>query len=47
MTELNVTITIRLSEELEEKVEQIIDLLTTATYQWNEVDGDEKSDDDI
>jgi hypothetical protein len=46
VTEVNINITLRLSEGLEEKIERLLDLLTTATHQYEEGEDYEDQDKD-
>ncbi len=46
MTDININITLRLSASMEEKVEKLIVLLTTATYQHWDLEGEDDGDQD-
>ena len=46
MTEVNLNVTIKLSERLEIQIERLIELLTTATHQYQEENNDYEDEDD-
>ncbi len=46
MTDVNITITVQLSEKMEDSIERLITVLTTAQNRWEDDDEDDFGDDD-
>jgi hypothetical protein len=46
VSEVHIHITVQLSEKMEDSIERLIDVLTTAQHRWEDDNDDQYEDDD-